>query len=249
MPVLEFGTGLLYGVPTSGNLPTNPSPTRLLLQEVTVEFKGDLKKLWTQSQMPIATARGKIDVTGKAKIVNYDPDPINQLFWAQSIAAGMEVIVDREQHAANASVTVTQGATFAQDNGVSYANGTAAGQMFIAVTSAPNVGQYSVNTTSGTYTFNAGEVGNSVYISYTYTNASRGKTITLNNQVMGYAPVCRMDLWGNFRNKVLGIRLNAATLGQWTYPTKLEDFWISDITFDANTDSSDSLGKIFADTF
>src|SRR5580765_240456 len=111
MPVLEFGTGLLYGEPTSGNLPVNPTPTRLLLQEVTIEYKGDLKKLWTQSQLPIATARGKIDVTGKAKIVNYDPDPINQLFWAQSIAAGLEIPIDREIRNANATSTVTNAAT------------------------------------------------------------------------------------------------------------------------------------------
>src|ERR1700677_1283108 len=96
MSVIEFGTGLVYAVPNAGNLPVNPSPVRLLLQEVTVEFKGDLKKLYTQSQLPIATARGKIDVTGKAKIVDYDPDPINQLFWAQSIAAGIQIPVDQE---------------------------------------------------------------------------------------------------------------------------------------------------------
>lgn len=250
MPVLEFGTGLLYGEPTGGNLPTNPTPIRLLLQEVSVEFKGDLKKLWTQSQLPIAVARGKIDVTGKAKIVNYDPDPINQLFWAQSIATGMTLFVDREIATLNATTyTVVNGATFDHDNGVSYSTGPAAGAVLLKVTTAPNVSQYSVNSTTGVYTFASGDNANAVAISYTYTNATRGKTITLNNQVMGYAPTTRMDLWNNFRGKVLGIRLNACTLGQWTYPTKLEDFWMSDVTFDANTDASDSLGKIFADTF
>lgn len=250
MPVLEFGTGLLYAVPTSGNLPVDPTPIRLLLQEVSVEFKGDLKKLYTQSQFPIATARGKVDVTGKAKIVNYDPDPINQLFFAQSIAAGIEVVVDREQATlSSTSYTVANGATFGQDNGVAYVNGSAAGAVFLRVTSGPNVSQYSVNTTSGVYTFAAGDNANAVAISYTYTNATRGKTITLINQLMGYAPVARVDVWNNFRGKILGIRLNACTFGQWTYPSKLEDFWVSDITFDANTDASDSLGKIFADTF
>lgn len=240
----------MYGTPNAGNLPTNPTPIRLLLQEVSVEFKGDLKKLWTQEQLPIATARGKVDVTGKAKIVNYDPDPINQLFWAQSIAAGIEIPIDREQAAINATTyTVVNAATFAQDNGVAYVTGPAAGAVLLKVTSAPAAGQYSVNTSSGVYTFAAADNGNTVAISYTYTNSTRGKTITLANQLMGYAPICRMDLWNNFRGKILGIRLNAATLGQWTYPSKLEDFWVSDITFDANTDSGDNLGKIFADTF
>lgn len=253
MPVLEFGTGLLYSTPLSGNLAANPTPIRLLLQEVMIDFKGDLKKLWTQSQLPIATARGKVDVTGKAKICNYDPDPINQLFWAQGIATGMQVVVDRElaniPSVSTFTITTVNGATFAQDNGVQFTTGTKAGALLLNVASAPATGQYVVNTTTGVYTFAAVDNSLGVAISYTYTNSTRGKTITLNNQVMGYAPVCSVDVWANFRNKILGIRLNACTFGSWSYPSKLEDFWVSDVTFDANTDAGDSLGKIFADTF
>lgn len=249
MAVIEFGTGLLYGVPTGGNLPANPTPIRLLLQEVSVDFKGDLKKLFTLYQLPIAVARGKMEVNGKAKIVNYDPDPINQLFWAQTIATGIEVPVDQELSTANTTYTVVNGATFAQDRGVTYASGPSAGAVLLSNTTAGSAGYYAVNTTSGAYTFNTADSTFAMYISYTYTNATRGKTITLSSKVMGYAPTCTMDLWGNFRGKILGIRLNACTLGQWTYPTKLEDFWMSDITFDANLDSANNLGKIFADTF
>jgi len=35
----------------------------------------------------------------------------------------------------------------------------------------------------------------------------------------------------------------------WSYPTKLEDFWMADVSFDANLDASNNLGKIFADTY
>jgi hypothetical protein len=252
MPVIEFGSGLLYGTPNAGNLPTNPTPIRLLLQEVSIDFKGDLKKLYTQSQLPIATARGKIDVTGKAKIVNFDPDPINQLFWAQSIATGIEIPVDQEADTipsvSTFTITVTNGATFAVDHGVSFTTGSRSGQLLLNVASAPATGQYQVNA-SGTYTFAAVDNSLGVAISYTYTNATRGKTITLTNQLMGYAPIVQMDLFANFRNKVLGIRLNACTLGSWSYPSKLEDFWMADVAFDANTDNSNNLGKIFADTF
>src|SRR5208282_3456758 len=156
MAVIEFGTGLLYATPTSGNLPVNPSPTRLLLQEVSIDFKADLKKLYTLYQLPIATARGKIDVTGKAKIVNYDPDPINQLFWAQTIAAGMEIPVDQEldtPSGAGVTVQVSNAGPFGVDHGVSYAAGTKAGAVLLNVASLPAAGQYSVNTSSGIYTF------------------------------------------------------------------------------------------------
>jgi len=249
MAVIEFGSGLLYGTPNSGNLPTNPSPVRLLLQEVSVEFKGDLKKLYTLYQLPIATARGKIDVTGKAKIVNFDPDPINQLFWAQSIVAGMEIPVDEELANSGTSYTVAFAANFAQDHGVIYATGAKAGQMLLNNTTAQSAGYYAINTTTGVYSFANADSAYQMYVSYTYTNSTRGKTISIPAAIMGYAPVVTMDLWGTFRNKYLGIRLNACTLGQWTYPTKLEDFWMSDVTFDANVDASNNLGKIFADTF
>jgi len=257
MPVIEFGTGLMYATPNAGNLPTNPSPVRLLLQEISVEFKGDLKKLFTQYQMPIATARGKIDITGKAKIVDYDPDPINQVFWAQTIAAGIQIPVDQELQTptgSGVSCFVTNNATFAQNNGVYYSGGTSAGAVLLQLPTATaqgtlTAGQYTCNTTSGKYVFSTADNNTAMAISYTYTNATRGKTITLANQVMGYAPVCAVDMWGTFRNKILGIRLNSCTFGSWTYPSKLEDFWVSDVAFDANADNSNSIGYIFADTF
>src|SRR5580692_3874876 len=141
MAVIEFGTGLLYATPNAGNLAANASPVRLLLQEISVEFKGDLKKLFTQYQFPIATARGKIEVTGKAKIADYDPDPINQLFWGQSIAAGIDIPVDNEIDTpttgatGSPNVTVANGgATFVQNNGVVYSGGTKAGALLLLVT-------------------------------------------------------------------------------------------------------------------
>jgi hypothetical protein len=229
MSVIEFGTGLLYSTPNAGNLPVDPSPTRLLLQEVSIDFKGDLKKLFTQYQFPIATARGKVDITGKAKIVNYDPDPINQLFWAQTIAAGMQIPVDQEVDTptgAGVSCQVVNNATFAQNNGVYYSGGAKAGALLLQVASVGLVsaaGLYFVNTTTGTYTFNVADNNIAMAISYTWTNASRGKTLSLANQTMGYAPVCALDMWGVFRSKYIGIRLNSVTFGSWTYPSKLED--------------------------
>ena len=251
--ILEFGAGSIYATPNAGNLAANPTPIRLLLQEVSIDFKGDLKKLYAQSQLPIATARGKIDVTGKAKIVSYEPDPINQLFWGQSIAAGIIIPVDQELHVvpntSPFSIAVTNGATFEQDKGVSYASGPNAGAMLLASNVAPTATlSYQVsNTTNGTYLFNSADNGVSVLISYTYSNSTRGKTITLTNQLMGYAPSVAVDVFNIFRNKVYGIRLNACVFGSWSIPSKLEDFWMSDVTFDAVVDASNTLGKIFTD--
>lgn len=256
MPILEFGTGLLYGTPVTGNLPANPTPIRLLLQEVTIDFKADLKKLWTLSQFPIAKARGKVDVMGKAKICSFEPDPLNQLFFAQTIAAGMSVPVDSEVHtitntAANVfSVFVTSNTAPLQDNGVYLNSGPFAGEVLLkSATNPPAAELYFVNTTNGQYFFNTADNGQSVLISYTYTNATRGKTLTFSNQVMGFAPEFSADFWGTFRNKVFGLRLNSCVMGSWSVPTKLEDFWVADITFDASVDNTNSLGFLFSDTF
>jgi hypothetical protein len=256
MPILEFGTGLLYGYSNAANLPANPTPVRLLLQEVTIDFKADLKKLWTQDQFPISKARGKVDVMGKAKTVSFEPDPLNQLFFAQTEVAGMVVPIDQEAHTitntgANVfSVTVTNTTTPFQDNGVYLSSGAFAGMLMLeSPTNPPLAEMYFVNTTTGVYSFNATDNGSSVLISYTYTNATRGKTLTMSNQLMGYAPEFRADFWGTFRNKVFGIRLNSCVMGSFSVPTKLEDYWVSDISFDASVDSTNTLGYIFADTF
>jgi hypothetical protein len=70
---VQFGSGVVFGKPVAGNQATNPTPYRLgVVQEASVDFKGDLKKLYGQKQFPVATARGKIDIEGKAKLAVFD---------------------------------------------------------------------------------------------------------------------------------------------------------------------------------
>ena len=71
--VIEFGSGVLFAKPVAGNQPTDPTPFKFgVLQEVTVDFKADLKKLYGQYQLAVATARGKLDVTLKGKLAVFD---------------------------------------------------------------------------------------------------------------------------------------------------------------------------------
>ena len=76
--------------PTAGNLPVDPTPFQFgVLQEATVDFKADLKKLFSQYQFAVATARGKIDVSLKSKLAVFDPSMLNQLYFAQDFGAGI----------------------------------------------------------------------------------------------------------------------------------------------------------------
>jgi len=249
---IQFGTGVLYGVPVAGNLPTNPTPYKFgILQEASIEFKGDLKKLFGQRQFPVSKARGKIDVTGKAKIAAYDPNMVNQLFFAQTSTGGIQMIADNESQVIPGTpyqVTVTNVAGVPiTDYGVIFGSGAKVGQQLTRVASSPATGQYSVNTATGVYTFAAADTTLTVLISYTYASGSRGSTITLANQLQGYAPELQMLFYNLFRSKLLAIQLNNVTLGTFTFPSKQEDYWMSDIDFEACTDDSDTLGKIFAD--
>jgi len=244
---IQFGTGVVYGKPTAGNLPSFPSPFRFgVVQEVTVDFKADLKKLFSQQQFPVATARGKVDVTIKGKLAVFDPNLLNQLYFAQPAVSGRPQIADGELHTVNtAAVTVTN-TPILEDWGVQYK---ATGQQLInAGGLTPNVGQYNVNLTSGVYTFAAGDNTNVVAVSYTY-QVNSGTTITLASQLMGYAPELTMLLYNNFRNKYFAVELNDVTLGSISIPTKLEDFWISDFDGGANADQSGTLGRLLMDNF
>lgn len=245
---IQFGTGVLFGKPTAGNLPTLPTPLKFgILQEANVDFKGDLKKLFGQYQMPVATARGKLEVNIKGKLAVFDVRLLNQLYFAQPETTGYNLIVDGEQHTINATTATVTNTPIVEDWGVIYK---VTGQNFTynANTAGLVQGQYSVNLTTGVYTFNSADNDAVVKISYTYF-VNSGVTISLENQLMGYAPELTMFLYNKFRNKYLALELNDVTLGSMSIPTKLEDFWIMDFDGGGNADASNVIGSLMADLF
>lgn len=246
---IQFGTGVLYGNPVLGNLPVNPTPFKFgIIQEVSVDFKADLKKLYGQYQFPLATARGKINVDIKGKLAVFDPNMLNQLYWAQASASGYELIQDSVPGTVTGgNVTVNATAnSVVTDWGVQYSK---TGQQLFKVNTAPSVGQYQVNVNNTSqYLFATGDNGNLVAISYTI-NSTSGLTVTLANQLMGYAPELSMLLYNRFRTKYLAIQLNDVVLGSINVPTKLEDFWIADFDGSANADASNNIGKMMMDLF
>lgn len=252
MSNIQFSSGVIFGKATAGNLPVNPTPFRLgVLQEFTIDFKGDLKKLFGQAQFPVATARGKIDVSIKGKMGSFDPNMLNQLFFAQTASVGVNQIADNEQHAIAATVTVTNAANFLNPGGdYGVINATTGAQM-IKVASAPGVGQYSVVESTGIYSFNATDVTSAfpVKISYLWFNSTRGTTIALAGQLMGFAPEITILAYNLFRGKLLSVLLNDVTLGGFSLPSKQEDFWVSDFDGGANLDAAGNLGAIYADNF
>jgi len=148
----QFGAGVLYGIPNAGNLVTNPTPMQFgLLQEVQLQFKGDLKKLYGTQQFALAIARGKIDVSGKGKLASLDPMFFSQLYFGQPTAQGVNRPAYNEAHAAAASVAPNNVAAIS-DLGVIVTGGTgfsAGTQLTNSGSAAPATGQYKFTAWSG----------------------------------------------------------------------------------------------------
>lgn len=255
----QFGSGVLFGIPTAGNLATNPTPMQFgILQEVTLDIKADLKKLYGMLQAPLAKARGKLDVTGKGKIASVDPMFYSQLYFGQPTTAGVSRPVFNEAQAAASSVAPNN-TTATKDLGVIVTGGTgfSVGTQLTAIQSGtPTTGEYKFTpATSGgsptpaSYAFAAADVsaGLDVALSYCWPDSTHGTTLHVTNQLMGFAPEIQALLYSNFRGNMLGVLLYSCVLGSFSIPTKQEDFWVSDFDFDASCDANGNLLDIISD--
>ena len=254
----QFGSGVLFGIPTAGNLAPNPTPMQFgILQEISLEIKGDLKKLYGMLQAPLAKARGKLDITAKGKLASLDPMFYSQLYFGQATAAGVNRPVFNEAQAASSSVTPNQ-IEASKDLGVIVVAGTgfSPGTQLTAYSGAyaPASGQYkftpydSVGPVDASYEFNAADVsaGLAVLLSYTWPD-TKGTTLHVANELMGYAPEFQALLYNDFRGSMFGVLLYSCVMGSLSIPTKQEDFWICDFDLDASCDVSGNLLDIISD--
>ena len=247
----QGGTGVLIGTPNLGLLPSNPQPTAYpVLQEVSVDFKGDLKGLYGQYQYSLDTLRGKIKVTGKGKMIVPTPDVLSQLFFGLNTSAGVNRPVFNEVHATAASVATTN---VTANTNLGVINGSTGEEMELVTSGSPTVGQYKFTPYNATgpvdaaYTFNASEPAATVNLAYTWPDASHGVTLEMTNQLIGDAPQQSMALFNTYKGKLYSLTLNAVMLGSFSIPTKQEDHWMSDFDFEASADLSNVLGYIEAD--
>ena len=243
MPQSNFGAGYMFAIPTAAN----PTPVLFgAVQDIAVDFQFDLKMLYGASQFPLEQARGKAKIDLKATIGRLDPSLFNQVFFNLGTGAGEYLSANNENGSIPATpfqITVANGATFSTDLGV---YDVTAGKFLGRVASAPATGQYSVNTTTGVYTFAAADTGHSVRISYTYKSSSTGQTITATNSQMGSGPIFALQLINSFTGaggkKSLSLYFPAVQSPKLTMPLKLDDFTLPQIEMSAQDDGS---GNVF----
>ena len=108
------------------------------------------------------------------------------------------------------------------------------------------VGQYSVNTSTGAYTFASGDVGAGVLISYVYTLSSTGTQLNITNQLMGYAPTFQVLLATVYNNQQMNVLLYLAIASKLNIVTKQEDFIIPEFDFEALANSAGQVIDIYS---
>ena len=240
MTKYSFGSGQLFAVPASG------APLRFgAVQDVSIDISGDVKMLYGQEQFALANARGRSKIEGKFGSGQIDVDAYNTFFFGQTVVAGHIRSIRNEAASVPAAstytVTAANGANFEQDLGVFYA---ATGQPLRQVASAPTAGQYTINQTTGVYTFSSADASAAVLLNYLYKDTTNGRRLDIANTLMGAIPTFQVVLAEKFQGKDLTIKLYSCVSDKLSLPFKQDDFAIADIGFMAQADAAGRIGYI-----
>jgi hypothetical protein len=239
-----FGTGQLFATPVGGGAPLRMGA----LQDVSVDFSGDLKMLYGQYQMPLDVARGKTKVEWKAGTANIDVNAFNQTFFGSTVSPGGELIQVVNEAASVPTtpfqVTVANAATFYMDLGVYRASdGTPLTQI---ASGTPTTGQYKVSAV-GVYTFAAADTGIAMLFNYLYASVATtgsGGTMTLSNQLMGAAPQFQLVLSQLYKAKSFTLILFACTAEKLSMPLKQDDYLVPEISGQAFANSAGQICRM-----
>lgn len=245
MALYTFGTGTLWGVRTDI---ANATPVKFgALQEVSVEFAATTKELFGQYQYALAVARGTTKITGKAKYGQIDARSFFDLYFGTTATTTQTTTVNGEAASVPASsaytIQIVNHSSFVGDLGINYA---ATGARLQQVASGSEAtGKYSVNVSTGTYTFASGDASAALLISYQYTN-SGAQGFTLSNPLLGIQPSFQAVLTTSYQSpsglKKADLTLYACVSSKLSLNSKQEDFTIPEMDFEAFANAS---GNVF----
>jgi hypothetical protein len=250
--MINFGAGKLIAVPTLdalGNPVANPTPVAVaVLQDVSVDLDYEIKTIHGEKQFPVAAGRGKGKITWKAKAGDFSAGVLGSLFLGSpAVASRKGVVVDFAATVPASPATVTidppGDGTFVADLGVT---DVVTGKPLQRVAAAAETGQYSVNPSTGIYTFATADANKPVLFSYEYQVAlsASSQLFTIHNHLMGYTPTFSAIFYNQFAGKTLAMKLNSNVLGKLSLPFKNDDFTTHDMDAEAFADASGSLGYI-----
>lgn len=243
-----FGSGVMTVTPSGSNqTPVNVG----LLQEGSIDVAQTTKALYGQYRDPLAIGAGTRKWTGKAKVARISGRALNAILLGGTLATGYTNTAVAEAGTVPGSssytVTVTNSATWLQDQGVVY---TTTGLPLVRVASGPTVGQYSVS--SGVYTFASADANAKVLISYNYTVSGNGQSIVVPQTLIGPTTTFGVNMSGvdPTNSAVWTGRLYNCVASKFALSSKLEDFTMPEFDFEAYANAAGSVGDFnFPDTF
>lgn len=233
-----FGAGVLIGTPLtdgSGAAISNPSPIEFgILQEVAIDDSWEYRTLYGASQYPVAAGRGKASGLLKAKAANINAALYNAFLFGVGLTTEYQSLykdltgttIPTSPHV----VTPTGVGSVVGDLGVILTD-PIAGVPFTRVASSPTGSQYAFSSTAGEYTFASQDYGKTVYINYSYHNASptSGKRLQIVNQLMGVMPTFQCDVMRRFNGKTEYRRYYNCLATKFSANAKNDDFMIADL--------------------
>lgn len=236
-----FGTGQLFAMPVGGGAPLRFGA----LQDVSVDFNGDIKQLFGQYQFALDVARGKTKIEWKASTGNIDATAFNQIFFGDTVTTGdqlKQVIGETGTVPAMATYTITvaNGANFSMDLGVYLVS---TGAPLKQVPSAPATGQYSVSA-AGVYTFNVAQASAAVLIDYLWEDSASGGSLDIGNSLMGTTPKFQLVLSQIYNSQQFTLILYSCVAEKLSLPLKQDDYLISELSGQAFADTANRVARI-----
>lgn len=239
-----FGAGRIFAINDGLNkVPSEPTliqPVQFLsIQEASVDETIQMPELNSTLEFPDAVASGRRKLTGKVNFGRVDLLLLNQIvFGENSYAAGGTLLQGAEPDSVPATpgpytvvIAPPSSGTFVAGLGVYYAS---SGKQFEKVTTVAAAGQYQLDASTGTYTFDAADQGVGVLINYTYSTTTVGHNFTVTSQVMGlrqrptFSLYLSMPAQGNSDMLIYSCR--ASKLNR---PFKADDFMKMEMDFEA----------------
>jgi hypothetical protein len=241
-----FGSGTVIAKRTDQSL---VKPAMLgVLQDISLDFSRKIESLLGQYVSPVAFGGGELEIKGKAKFGRFQATQLNNLMLngTQTAASGMEMTTGEAGTVGTLTVTVANGATFVEDQGVFDA---ATGVQLQPVASGAVAGVSYVPGVAGVgqYTFASGDNGHAYLFFYTYTVATENK-IVLANQLMGPVPNFQLNIKQQFTvfgmQKNLFIQLNNCVSEKLSFGFTNTKFSIPEIDIMAGADAANNIGTI-----
>lgn len=235
-----FGAGRPFALPNV----TNPTPIRFSVpQDMSLDFKRTTKSLFGENMFAEAVAGGEMAVTGKVTFGEINGDLFANIFQS-SLVAGTTAEADKESGTVAAAtpyvIDVANKTTWTVDLGVIDANG----NRLTRVAAGSEAAGVSYSVAAGVYTFASGDAGIAYKISYLYTDAAAGHTLTLNNTVQGPTDsftAVMAYLYGTSQNI---ITLNNCVTSDAALATKQGDFGKPTYGFEAAVNDNGVLGTM-----